>query len=352
MNLDIPSGAKIVVGMSGGVDSSVAAWILKSQGYDVIGLFMKNWEDDDDSEYCSTRQDWIDVVSVADLIGIDVEAVNFANEYKDRVFADFLKEYSAGRTPNPDILCNAEIKFKAFLDHAIHLGADGIATGHYARTRKVDDKVQLLKALDLIAVNGVNCNPDNPTTIFTAPASLVNVTDTNQLISPKPYGYIDPNSQTFLATRSATEIGQQSPILEILSAPLYGSCSLGPEDNGAGPALCSPGTGPTIGSSIQLNSVINPFQTGVSLLNNIPQPLNCTPIVTVKGGARIATGTGDPIDNGQSTALGSLGGSPDTNLVPININTTYTSSTLTPTSFSVAEAIEEVVLCNCDCWVH
>jgi len=149
INLDIPSGAKIVVGMSGGVDSSVAAWILKNQGYDVIGLFMKNWEDDDDSEYCSTRQDWIDVVSVADLIGIDVEAVNFASEYKDRVFADFLKEYSAGRTPNPDILCNAEIKFKAFLDHAIHLGADGIATGHYARTRRVDDKVQLLKAVDL-----------------------------------------------------------------------------------------------------------------------------------------------------------------------------------------------------------
>ena len=149
MKLDIPSGAKIVVGMSGGVDSSVAAWILKKQGYDVIGLFMKNWEDDDDSEYCSTRQDWIDVVSVADLIGIDVEAVNFASEYKDRVFADFLKEYSAGRTPNPDILCNAEIKFKAFLDHAIQLGADGIATGHYARTRRVDDKVQLLKALDL-----------------------------------------------------------------------------------------------------------------------------------------------------------------------------------------------------------
>jgi tRNA-specific 2-thiouridylase len=149
MNQDVPTGAKIVVGMSGGVDSSVAAWILKNQGYEVIGLFMKNWEDDDDSEYCSTRQDWIDVVSVADLIGIDVEAVNFANEYKDRVFADFLKEYSAGRTPNPDILCNAEIKFKAFLDHALHLGADGIATGHYARTRRVDDKVQLLKAVDL-----------------------------------------------------------------------------------------------------------------------------------------------------------------------------------------------------------
>jgi hypothetical protein len=203
-----------------------------------------------------------------------------------------------------------------------------------------------------IAVNGVNCNPDNPTTIFTAPASLVNVTDTKQLISPKPYGYLDPNSQTFLTTRSATEIGQQSPISEILAAPLYGSCSLGPEDNGAGPALSSLGTGPTIGSSLQLNSVINPFQTGVSLLNNIPQPLNLTPIVTVKGGARVATGTGDPIDNGQSTALGSLGGSPDTNLVPININTTYISSTLTPTSFSVAEAIEEVILCNCDCWVN
>ena len=103
------SKQKVVVGMSGGVDSSVTAWLLKEQGYDVVGLFMKNWEDDDDSEYCSTRQDWIDVVSVADLIGIDVEAVNFASEYKDRVFAEFLREYSAGRTPNPDVLCNAEI---------------------------------------------------------------------------------------------------------------------------------------------------------------------------------------------------------------------------------------------------
>jgi tRNA-specific 2-thiouridylase len=148
-NPSISTDKKIVIGMSGGVDSSVAAWILKQQGYDVIGLFMKNWEDDDDSEYCSTRQDWIDVVSVADLIGIEVEAVNFASEYKDRVFADFLKEYSAGRTPNPDILCNAEIKFKAFLDHAFLLGADAIATGHYARTRKNGDTVQLLKAIDL-----------------------------------------------------------------------------------------------------------------------------------------------------------------------------------------------------------
>jgi len=140
--------ATVVIGMSGGVDSSVAAWILKQQGYKVIGLFMKNWEDDDDSEYCSSRQDWLDVVSVADLIGIDVEAVNFASEYKDRVFAEFLREYSAGRTPNPDVLCNAEIKFKAFLDHAMSLGAEAIATGHYAQTARVNEEVQLLKAID------------------------------------------------------------------------------------------------------------------------------------------------------------------------------------------------------------
>ena len=139
---------KVVVGMSGGVDSSVAAWLLKQQGYEVVGLFMKNWEDDDDDEYCSSRQDWLDVVSVADLLGIDVEAVNFAAEYRERVFADFLREYAAGRTPNPDVLCNAEIKFKAFLDHAMSLGADLIATGHYARVQHIDRQVQLLKALD------------------------------------------------------------------------------------------------------------------------------------------------------------------------------------------------------------
>ncbi|WP_043283554.1 tRNA 2-thiouridine(34) synthase MnmA [Paraburkholderia oxyphila] len=145
------SKRKVVVGMSGGVDSSVTAWLLKEQGFDVVGLFMKNWEDDDDGEYCSTRQDWIDVVSVADLIGIDVEAVNFAAEYKDRVFAEFLREYSAGRTPNPDVLCNAEIKFKAFLDHAMSLGAETIATGHYARVRQNPERngrFELLKALD------------------------------------------------------------------------------------------------------------------------------------------------------------------------------------------------------------
>ncbi len=134
--------------MSGGVDSSVSAWLLKEQGYEVIGLFMKNWEDDDDSEYCSTRQDWIDAVSVADVVDVDIEAVNFAAEYKDRVFAEFLREYQAGRTPNPDVLCNAEIKFKAFLDHAMKLGADYIATGHYARVREVNGEFQLLKALD------------------------------------------------------------------------------------------------------------------------------------------------------------------------------------------------------------
>ncbi len=139
---------KVVIGMSGGVDSSVAAWMLKEQGYEVIGLFMKNWEDDDNDEYCSARQDWLDVVSVADLIGIDVEAVNFAAEYRERVFAEFLREYAAGRTPNPDVLCNAEIKFKAFLDHAMSLGADAIATGHYARVRHEGNRVQLLKALD------------------------------------------------------------------------------------------------------------------------------------------------------------------------------------------------------------
>jgi len=139
---------RVVIGMSGGVDSSVAAYLLKQQGYDVVGLFMKNWEDDDDDEYCSTRQDLIDAAAAADMVGIELEAVNFSVEYKDRVFAEFLREYSAGRTPNPDVLCNAEIKFKAFLDHAIKLGADRIATGHYARVRELDGRYQLLRAID------------------------------------------------------------------------------------------------------------------------------------------------------------------------------------------------------------
>ena len=139
---------RIVVGMSGGVDSSVTALLLKQQGYEVIGLFMKNWEDDDNDEYCSSRQDLLDAVSVADKIGIHIEAVNFAGEYRERVFSYFLREYQAGRTPNPDILCNSEIKFRAFLDHAIQLGADTIATGHYAQVREADGLFQLLKASD------------------------------------------------------------------------------------------------------------------------------------------------------------------------------------------------------------
>ena len=139
---------RVVVGLSGGVDSSVAALLLKQQGYEVSGLFMKNWEDDDTDDYCSSREDLVDAVSVADKIGIDIEQVNFSAEYKERVFNEFLSEYKAGRTPNPDVLCNAEIKFKAFLDHAMALGADCIATGHYAQVRERDGLYQLLRADD------------------------------------------------------------------------------------------------------------------------------------------------------------------------------------------------------------
>jgi tRNA-specific 2-thiouridylase len=139
---------RVVVGLSGGVDSAVSAWLLKQQGFDIVGLFMKNWEDDDDSEYCSSNVDFVDAAAVADVIGIEIEHVNFAAEYKDRVFAEFLREYSAGRTPNPDVLCNAEIKFKAFLDHAMRLGASKIATGHYARVRERGGMFELLKGLD------------------------------------------------------------------------------------------------------------------------------------------------------------------------------------------------------------
>ncbi len=151
---------RVVVGLSGGVDSAVSAWLLKRQGHEVVGVFMKNWEDDDrtagsdgaDSPYCSSNVDFVDAAAVADVVGIDIEHVNFAAEYKDRVFAEFLREYAAGRTPNPDVLCNAEIKFKAFLDHAVRLGAEKIATGHYARVRQLDAAQggghQLLKGLD------------------------------------------------------------------------------------------------------------------------------------------------------------------------------------------------------------
>ncbi|RYF75379.1 MAG: tRNA 2-thiouridine(34) synthase MnmA, partial [Comamonadaceae bacterium] len=141
---------RIVVGLSGGVDSAVTAHLLQRQGHEVVGIFMKNWEDDDDDEYCSSNLDFIDAASVADVLGIELEHVNFAAEYRERVFAEFLREYQAGRTPNPDVLCNAEIKFKAFLDHAMRLGAEKIATGHYARVRldPASGRHELLKGLD------------------------------------------------------------------------------------------------------------------------------------------------------------------------------------------------------------
>ena len=150
---------RIVVGLSGGVDSAVTAHLLKAQGHEVVGIFMKNWEDDDDSEYCSSNQDFIDAAAVADVIGIEIEHVNFAAEYKDRVFAEFLREYQAGRTPNPDVLCNAEIKFKAFLDHAMRLGAEKIATGHYARVRQnaATGLFELLKGLDRARTRAIFC---------------------------------------------------------------------------------------------------------------------------------------------------------------------------------------------------
>ena len=136
---------RVVVGMSGGVDSSVAALLLKRQGYEVVGLFMRNWEDD---EECPARQDFLDVLACAEVIGIEVEAVNFTREYKERVFSYFLREYQAGRTPNPDVLCNSEIKFKAFLEHALGLGASRIATGHYAAVRERGGRHELIRARD------------------------------------------------------------------------------------------------------------------------------------------------------------------------------------------------------------
>ena len=139
---------KIIVGMSGGVDSSVAALLLLEQGYRVEGLFMKNWEEDDDADYCAAAEDLADAQAVCDRLGIPLHSVNFASEYWDRVFQHFLHEYSAGRTPNPDILCNREIKFHAFLDHALGLGAKRIATGHYVRTRLVRGHTQLLRGID------------------------------------------------------------------------------------------------------------------------------------------------------------------------------------------------------------
>lgn len=146
---NINASPKVVVGMSGGVDSSVSAYLLQQQGYHVVGLFMKNWEEDDSDEYCSAAADLADAQAVCDKLNIKLHTINFAAEYWDNVFEHFLSEYKAGRTPNPDILCNKEIKFKAFLEYAAEdLGADYIATGHYVRKRETGNKVELLRGID------------------------------------------------------------------------------------------------------------------------------------------------------------------------------------------------------------
>lgn len=140
---------RVVVGMSGGVDSSVAALILKQQGYEVVGIFMKNWDDTDENGVCTATEDYEDVARVAGQIGIPYYSVNFEKQYWDRVFTYFLDEYKAGRTPNPDVMCNKEIKFRAFLDHALSLGADYVATGHYARVGREDGMAVLMRAADV-----------------------------------------------------------------------------------------------------------------------------------------------------------------------------------------------------------
>ena len=153
---------KVIVGMSGGVDSSVAAWLLKEQGYQVEGLFMKNWEQDDRDGYCAAAADLSDAKAVCDKLNIPLHQVNFATNYLDKVFNHFLDEYEKGRTPNPDVLCNREIKFNAFLDHALSLGADFIATGHYAKVKKVDDIGLLYKAKDRNKDQSYFLNAVNP----------------------------------------------------------------------------------------------------------------------------------------------------------------------------------------------
>ncbi|WP_202080170.1 tRNA 2-thiouridine(34) synthase MnmA [Caldalkalibacillus salinus] len=143
-----PADTRVIVGMSGGVDSSVAAYLLKKEGYDVIGIFMKNWDDTDDTGFCTATEDYNDVVAVCNQLDIPYYSVNFEKEYWDKVFTYFLEEYQAGRTPNPDVMCNKEIKFKAFLDHALSLGADYLATGHYAQVREKDGQSLLIRGVD------------------------------------------------------------------------------------------------------------------------------------------------------------------------------------------------------------
>ncbi|WP_226680197.1 tRNA 2-thiouridine(34) synthase MnmA [Sutcliffiella horikoshii] len=143
-----PKDTRVVIGMSGGVDSSVAALLLKEQGYDVIGIFMKNWDDTDEFGVCTATEDYNDVIRVCNQIGIPYYAVNFEKQYWDKVFQYFLDEYKAGRTPNPDVMCNKEIKFKAFLEHALDLGADYLATGHYAQVAFRDGEYKMLRGLD------------------------------------------------------------------------------------------------------------------------------------------------------------------------------------------------------------
>ena len=147
-NTAIKSKGKVVLGMSGGVDSSVAMALLRDQGYEVIGIFMKNWDDTDEFGHCTATEDFKDVQAVADKLGVPYYSINFEEEYKDRVFSYFLDEYKLNRTPNPDVMCNKEIKFKAFLDYAMSIGADYVATGHYARVRRENGVTHLLRGVD------------------------------------------------------------------------------------------------------------------------------------------------------------------------------------------------------------
>ncbi|MCD5323677.1 MULTISPECIES: tRNA 2-thiouridine(34) synthase MnmA [Pontibacillus] len=143
-----PKDTRVVVGMSGGVDSSVAALLLKEQGYDVVGIFMKNWDDTDENGVCTATEDYDDVIRVCNQLDIPYYAVNFEKQYWDKVFTYFLDEYKKGRTPNPDVMCNKEIKFKAFMDHAMSLGADYLATGHYAQVRHNGERYEMLRGID------------------------------------------------------------------------------------------------------------------------------------------------------------------------------------------------------------